>query len=143
MAKLWEVLKAFQEGTADKAEYMNGVNRKIIVIKKEFGLSFCDDQENPFDAQGVRDDYLNGNWKIVESPAAKTNDYLMVVCKITDTETNDFWSEHEIFQHSSLDNAVKKMKHEFRDKQVELLSAVASNYKGVVTVLAYEGGMVE
>lgn len=143
MAKFWEVLKAFDEGTSVKAEFINGVDRTLIVQKESFGLSFCDDNERPFDAQGVRDDYLNGNWKIVESPAAKTNDYLMVVCKITDTETNDFWSEHEIFQHSSFDNAVKKMKHEFRDKQVELLSAVASNHKGVVTVLAYEGGVVE
>lgn len=142
MAKFWEVIKAFQEGTAEKAEYVNDVNRKIIVIKEGFGLSFCDDQENPFDAQGVRDDYTNGDWRIIESPAAKTNDYLLVVCKIIDDSQNH-WSEHEIFQHCSLNDAFKRMKHEFRDNNVELLSAVASSYNGVVTVLAYEGGMVE
>lgn len=142
MAKFWEVIKAFQEGTADKAEYMNDVNRKVIVIKREFGLSFCDDQESPFDGQGVRDDYLNGDWEIIENPAAKTNDYLLVVCKIIDGSQNS-WSEHEIFQHCSLDKALEKMKQEFRDNQVYLLSAVASDHKGVVTVLAYEGGMVE
>lgn len=143
MAKFWEVIKAFQEGTADKAEYMNGVNRKIIVLKKGFGLSFCDDQENPFDGQGVRDDYLNGGWVIIENPAAKVHDYLMVVCRITEKEGGLFWSEHEIFQHCSLNDAIKRMEKEFNDSDVKLLSAAASNHNGVVTVLAYEGGMVE
>lgn len=138
MAKLWEVLKAFDEGGAILAT--RKAKQRLVELRKNPGNQGVSVYFDHGITELKNDDFAAEDWQIIENPAAKTNDYLMVVCRITDDSKNT-WSEHEIFQQFSLNKAFEKMKYEFRGHNVELLSAVASSYNGAVTVLAYEGGM--
>lgn len=138
MAKFWEVIKAFQEGSADKAE--RGTSRKIKAVREGFGVGFYDDDDKPFDSQGVGNDDLTAEWEIIVKPEHVKYDFLQMVVEVYDGDR--MTRRQYTITNESLHYAERYASNDFGNKRIEVRAAVGISKKGVITILVQEGERV-
>ena len=137
MAKLWEVIKAFQEGTAIKA--VRETNNRVKMIREKDGIVFYDGNDKPYDVQRVSEYDLLIEWEIIERTQSKEFDFMLVVAEMTTIDEDPHsWVEHELFNGVSFDAAFEKLKSDYAGSKVKILSAVGSNENGETTILVQE-----
>lgn len=138
MARLWEVLKAFDEGTAIKAVRKTDDPREIIELKKVDGKTFKtighDKQNLAF--QGFYDGDFTKEWDIV---ALRHHEFrhLFVVIRITDDEEDIFWRSH-VKENMSLSEFLEWFQSD-EDDCVEVMTAVGVSENSEATIIVQEG----
>lgn len=136
MAKLWEVLKAFEEKEATQASRWNGTGNVTLKLAGE-EIIFYDVQGVPFDYQGIAGSDLTEEWTIVEDLNIKKFRHLFVVVRITDDESDVFWKSLAK-ENMSLNEFLEWFHTDMRDV-VEVMTAVGVSTSSEATVIVQEG----
>lgn len=143
MAKLWEVLKAFDEGKAFKAKSYD-----LLMVQEKEGIVFYNN-DGKTDEQNINSDDLNVEWTVVENLEQKTFEFLYVIYDISGHERGKLMKSYD-YQHLtqtygslSLLDAKKLIQTAYPGDQARILSAVGVSESGETTILVQEGKMTE
>lgn len=142
MAKLWEVIKAFQEGEAEKAERIgHSTHSKIVAIKTSLGISFYDQNGDPYINQTIDHMDLSTDWQIIEKPEQKIFARLIIVHQVM-SENKETSIIVGTFENTSLQE-VRRTVDGFPDGIVRTIFVVGINENGETTILVQEGKPVD
>lgn len=140
MAKFWEVIKAFQEGSAVKAFRNSDISVKAI--KEEQGIVFYDRNNEPYSAQDISNYDLSMEWQIIEPLDRKEFRVLQIVFQ-SHMEGRTPRLIPEAIENDSLDNAIGRIRNDYTDETLTVLSAVGITEEGETIILVQEGDIVE
>ena len=136
MAKLWEVLKAFEDKKSVQAQRWNGAGNVTLKLDGE-ELIFYDVRGVPFDYQGIAGSDLTEDWTIVEDLNCKKFRHLFVIIQITDDEEDIFWRTHTK-ENMSLSEFLEWFQSEEGDV-VEVMTAIGVSTSSEATIIVQEG----
>lgn len=139
MAKFWEVIKAFQEGSADKA--VRVTNNQIKVTREERGIVFRGADDKKIHVQEVGDDDLTIEWEIIVKPEHVKYDFLHMVVIVYDGDR--MIRRQYALKNTSLFNAKCYASNEYDNKTIGVRAATGISKSGVITILVQEGEPVD
>lgn len=143
MAKLWEVIKAMQEGKAEKAFRTSTAKHQIFLRKNEDGISFfLNDGANPCEYQGLGNKDLDGEWQIVEVLERKEFRVIQALFKLHG-HGRSTRKIPELFENNSLKNAVDCLQRDYPEDVITVLGAVGISDTGEITILAQNGVAID
>ena len=142
MAKFWEVIKAFQEGTAQEAKTKHEANEIIVYKHPQEGVMFYDSQNMLLDFQNVDNADLTMEWEIIETLERQKFRVLQVVFE-SHMEGREPRLIPEVFENDSLIEAVGRVENDYSDESLTVFGAVGISEKGEITILVQEGERVD
>ena len=142
MAKLWEVLKAFDEGTAVKAERKTTMGDVVVTLAYHGpanGVSFLRDSmgNHPIDS-----DFTSTDWDILERPDRHLFAVIYATFKIKRSGKPASISS-VAYDDRSLLSVQQIMHKQYPDTIISVHAAMGVSESGAVTIIVEEGKMVE
>lgn len=140
MAKLWEVLKAFDEGMAIKAtRYAKGRLVDLNKNPQNQGVNIYFDGKI---TELKNDDFEATDWRIIERLHRKAFRVLQIVFQ-SHMEGRTPRLIPESIENDSLDDAIGRIRNDYTDETLTVLSAVGITEEGETIILVQEGDVVE
>lgn len=140
MAKLWEVLQAFDAGTSVKAK-RSSVLGSVYIKREEDGLNFYLENGKKCEDQGFTNIDLNADWEILEKSDRQVFTVLYATFKVQISGKSVSLSS--VAYHSeSLLSVQQILNKQYPDAIISVLSAVGVSKPGAITILVQEGKMV-
>lgn len=139
MAKLWEVLKAFDEGTSKKATRYT--TRRLVELNKNLGNDGVSIYFDGSVAAFSVGDFEATDWHIIESKEHKTFDHIIIVHQVLRDQQNPF-TVVGAFNNTSLFEA-RGITDYIPIGITKLVSAVGITNEGETIILVQEGETVE
>jgi len=143
MAKLWEVIKAIQEGKAEKAFRSSLSTHKVFLRKTDEGVRFfTNDGAKPCDSQGISNKDQEADWQIVEILDRKEFRVIQALFKLHG-HGRSTRKIPELFENNSLKNAVDCVQRDYPEDVITVLGAVGISDTGEITILVQEGERID
>lgn len=143
MARLWEVLKAFEEGKAEKAFRSSLSTRKVFLKKTDEGVRFfTNDGAKPCDSQGISNKDQEADWQIVEILYRKEFRVVQALFKL-EGPGRPARILPELFENDSLKDAIGRIENDYSEDTVEVLGAVGFSNDGSLTILVQNGVAID
>lgn len=144
MAKLWEVLKAFDEGTSVEAERTTDKDQRVSMlyngIDKMAPIATYLDGE--YHASYLREQDISAtDWRILDKPDHRVFDVVYATFELRGRKGPSKTSV--TFQDMSLLKVQRIVGKQYPDAIISVLSSVGVSKSGAITILVQEGKMVE